>query len=164
MLDLDTLLQNVDRRWRRHPWLTALLRLTPGPTGRVRHYGVQRGPATLGLRGDHVLSVLQNRHEAATPALGLPVRGPGDDPLNWRAKPEEIDHALRDSGAWFCTAASPETVNASTLAASVVRLVAGDLLGPGPAVRAGFAEPVDPRPHGARRRPPHASPRHHRHP
>lgn len=149
MLDLGrTFLQSVDRAGGATALVDGPLRLTWTDWARAIG-GVQRGLATLGLRrGDHVLSVLQNRHEAATLHWACQFAGLVMTPLNWRAKPEEIDHALRDSGARVLVyeAASQEAVNASTLAASVVRLIAGDLLGPDPQFGQVFAEPADPTP------------------
>src|SRR6218665_3330035 len=55
----------------------------------------QRGLKALGLgRGDHLLSILQNRAEAATLHWACQFAGIVMTPLNWRAKPEEIDHVL----------------------------------------------------------------------
>ncbi|MCZ2928578.1 AMP-binding protein, partial [Acinetobacter baumannii] len=66
----------------------------------MRIGAAQQGLAALGLRrGDHLLSILQNRHEAATLHWACQFAGIVMTPLNWRAKPEEIDHVLKDSGA-----------------------------------------------------------------
>ena len=100
MLDLGrTFLQSVER----HPGALALvdgdLRLSYAAWAR-RIGAVQQGLAALGLtRGDHLLSVLQNRHEAATLHWACQFEGIVMTPLNWRAKPEEIDYCLRNSGA-----------------------------------------------------------------
>ena len=67
MLDLGrTFLQSVDRAAAATALVDGALRLSWSEWARAIG-GVQRGLAALGLRpGDHVLGVLQNRHEAAT--------------------------------------------------------------------------------------------------
>src|SRR4051794_18346768 len=58
--------------------------------------GLQR----LGLKpGDHVVTLLQNRWEAATLHWACQFAGLVMTPLNWRAKPDEIDYHLRDCDA-----------------------------------------------------------------
>ena len=100
MLDLGrTFLQSVERA----PLATAIVdgeqRLTYAQwAGKVG--AVQRGLENLGLRaGDHLVSLLQNRMEAATLHWACQFAGIVMTPLNWRAKPEEIVHCLQDSGA-----------------------------------------------------------------
>jgi 2-furoate---CoA ligase len=100
MLDLGrTFLQSVERA----PLATAIVddehRLTYAQwAGKVG--AVQRGLANLGLRaGDYLVSLLQNRMEAATLHWACQFAGIVMTPLNWRAKPEEIVHCLQDSGA-----------------------------------------------------------------
>jgi 2-furoate---CoA ligase len=54
----------------------------------------------LGLRhADHIVTVLQNRYEAATLHLACQVAGLVITPLNWRATAEELDYVLNDAGA-----------------------------------------------------------------
>src|ERR1700732_5403542 len=54
----------------------------------------------LGLEpGDRLVSLLQNRWEAATLHWACQVAGVVLTPLNWRASPEEIDFCLRDADA-----------------------------------------------------------------
>ena len=121
MLDLGrTFLQSVER----NPGATGLVdgavRLTY-ETWALRVGGVMRGLASLGLgRGDHLLSVLQNRHEAATLHWACQFMGVVITPLNWRAKGDEIDYCIADAGARVLIA---EPVAAAALAAS--RLAAG---------------------------------------
>jgi 2-furoate---CoA ligase len=56
---------------------------------------VVAGLDALGLaKGDHVLTVLQNRWEAATLHWACQLAGIVITPLNWRAKGEEIDYCL----------------------------------------------------------------------
>ena len=58
------------------------------------------GLDALGLqRGDHVLTVLQNRWQAATLHWACQFSGIIITPLNWRAKADEVDYAIADAGA-----------------------------------------------------------------
>ncbi len=149
MLDLGrTFLQSVDRA----PGTTALvdgaLRLSWSEWARAVG-GVQRGLAALGLRrGDHVLGVLQNRHEAATLHWACQFAGLVMTPLNWRAKPEEIDYALRDAGARLLVyeAVSQEAVSQSLLAQAVVRIAVGDVASDDPRFAQAFTGIADPTP------------------
>jgi 2-furoate---CoA ligase len=50
-------------------------------------------------KGDHVVTALQNRWEAATIHWACQFLGVIVTPVNWRAKAEEVDFFLRDSGA-----------------------------------------------------------------
>ena len=100
MLDLGkTFLQSAERspnalaivdgdiRWTYSEWL-------------LRIGALQRTLAQLGLKhGDHLVSVLQNRQEAATLHWACQFSGVVMTPLNWRAKPEEVQFALQDSAA-----------------------------------------------------------------
>ena len=128
MLDLGrTFLQSVDRSACTTALVDGSVRLTWGEWARAIG-GVQRGLAALGLRhGDHVLSVLQNRYEAATLHWACQFFGLVMTPLNWRAKPEEIDHVLRDSEARLLVfeAASEESLESSVLGKTVTRLAVG---------------------------------------
>ena len=61
---------------------------------------VVAGLDRLGVtRGDHVVSVLQNNFEAATLHWACQLAGVVITPLNWRAKADEIDYAIRDADA-----------------------------------------------------------------
>jgi 2-furoate---CoA ligase len=54
----------------------------------------------LGLQpGDHIVTALQNRWEAATLHWTCQLAGLVITPINWRAKADEIDFYLSDSGA-----------------------------------------------------------------
>ncbi len=60
--------------------------------GHLRNRG---GLERLGLKpGDHLVTVLQNRHEAATLHWACQFAGIVITPINWRAKAEEIDFAI----------------------------------------------------------------------
>ncbi len=100
MLDLGrTFLQSVERNPRAIALVDGELRLSYAQW-LPRIGGVVRGLAELGLRrGDHLLSILQNRFEAATLHWACQFAGIVMVPLNWRAKPDEIDHCLADSAA-----------------------------------------------------------------
>ncbi len=100
MLDLGrTFLQSVERSPNAVALVDGGLRLTYSQW--ALHVGaVQRALAALGLRrGDHLLAVLQNRWEMATLHWACQFAGIVITPLNWRAKAEEIDYCLEDSGA-----------------------------------------------------------------
>jgi 2-furoate---CoA ligase len=92
---------------------------------------VQRAAAGLsaqGLaRGDHLLIVLQNRLEMATLHWACQFLGVIATPLNWRAKPEEIDYCATDSGAKAVVyeAISEAAVAASTVAQGLTRIAVG---------------------------------------
>ena len=61
---------------------------------------VVAGLDRLGLqRGDHLLTVLQNRWQAATLHWACQFAGIIITPLNWRAKADEIDYAIADAEA-----------------------------------------------------------------
>lgn len=149
MLDLGrTFLQSVDRATDATALVDGHVRLSWSEWARTIG-GVQRGLAALGLRhGDHVLGVLQNRHEAATLHWACQFAGLVMTPLNWRAKPEEIDHALRDSDARLLVyeGASQEAVMQSALARSVARLSVGIAGCSDPGFDQVFIDPADPTP------------------
>jgi 2-furoate---CoA ligase len=100
MLDLGrTLLQSVERNADRIALVDGPLRLSYSEWAR-QVGAVQRGLASLGMvRGDHLLVVLQNRWEMATLHWACQFAGIVMTPLNWRAKGDEIDYCLADSGA-----------------------------------------------------------------
>lgn len=54
----------------------------------------------LGLdKGDHVVTVLQNRRQAATLHIACQIAGLAITPLNWRSGAEELDYVLDDAEA-----------------------------------------------------------------
>lgn len=100
MLDLGrTFLQSVerspntlalvdgDKRLTYAQWHEVILRVAGG----LREVGIERG--------DRLLVVLQNRWEMATLHWACQFAGIVMTPLNWRAKPEELDYCVTDSGA-----------------------------------------------------------------
>ncbi|HUC67365.1 MAG TPA: AMP-binding protein [Stellaceae bacterium] len=61
---------------------------------------LRAGLAALGLRrGDHLLAALQNRVEMASLHWACQLAGIIMTPVNWRAKPEELDYCARDAEA-----------------------------------------------------------------
>ncbi len=149
MLDLGrTFLQSVERA----PGATALVdgerRLTYAQWAR-QIGAVQRGLAALGLQaGDHLVSVLQNRMEAATLHWACQFAGVVVTPLNWRAKPEEIGHSLKDSGARVLVYESvcAEAVREAVQTQPVTRVFVGDGEGVGIPYAECFAEECAPVP------------------
>ena len=132
MLDLGrTFLQSVER----HPDDIAVvdgpLRLTYAQW-HMRIRCVASGLKAQGLApGDHLLVLLQNRWEMATLHWACQFIGVVVTPLNWRAKPDEVDYCLADAGAKVLVfeAASAEAVAESTLAAGVQRIGVGPVEG-----------------------------------
>ena len=82
----------------------------------------------LGLKpGDHILTSLQNRWEAATLHWACQFAGLVITPVNWRAKADEIDFYLSDSQARTIVYQdiSAEAVEASTIARGLCRIAVG---------------------------------------
>ena len=130
MLDLGTtFLQSVERS----PHALALVDDTLRLTYAQWHVQVARaaaGLSKLGLaRGDRLLSVLQNRHEAATLHWACQFLGVVMVPLNWRAKPEEVDYCIADAEvkAVVFEATSESAVQYSTGARALPRIAVGEV-------------------------------------
>lgn len=100
MLDLGrTFLQSVERRPHAVGLVDAALQLTYAQWAH-RIGAAQRGLADAGLKkGDHLVTVLQNRWEMATLHWACQFAGIVMTPLNWRAKPDEVDYCLLDAHA-----------------------------------------------------------------
>ena len=100
MLDLGrTLLQSIERSPDRVALVDGATRLSYADWA-ARVGAAQHGLLEAGLqRGDHLLVVLQNRWEMATLHWACQFAGIVMTPLNWRAKGDEIDYCLADSGA-----------------------------------------------------------------
>ena len=82
----------------------------------------------LGLKpGDHILTALQNRWEAATLHWACQLAGLVVTPINWRAKPDEIEFYLSDSQARAIVYqdVSAEAVAGSPRARGLCRIVVG---------------------------------------
>jgi 2-furoate---CoA ligase len=127
MLDLGrTFLQSVERSPRALAVVDNGLRLTY-----AEWYELIARTATgleaLGLRkGDRLLSVLQNCCEAATLHWACQFLGVVVVPLNWRAKPEEVDYCVTDADAKavFFDASSEASVSSSSSARALPRIAA----------------------------------------
>jgi 2-furoate---CoA ligase len=82
----------------------------------------------LGLKpGDHIVSALQNRWEAATLHWACQLGGLVITPINWRAKADEIGFYLSDSQARAIVYqdVSAEAVRGSPIAAGLCRIAVG---------------------------------------
>jgi 2-furoate---CoA ligase len=82
----------------------------------------------LGLKpGDHILTALQNRWEAATLHWACQLAGLVVTPINWRAKSDEIEFYLSDSlaRAIVYQDVSAEAVAGSPLARGLCRIAVG---------------------------------------
>jgi 2-furoate---CoA ligase len=100
MLDLGrSFLASVERSPDQLALVDGDLRLTYGEWfERVR--AVAGGLQDMGLgRGDHLVALLQNRWEMATLHWACQFAGVILTPLNWRAKPDEIDYCAGDADA-----------------------------------------------------------------
>jgi 2-furoate---CoA ligase len=100
MLDLGTsFLASVARTPQALAVVDGDVRLTYAAWYR-RISAVAAGLEALGLhRGDHLLTVLQNRWQAATLHWACQFAGIIITPLNWRAKADEVDYVLGDADA-----------------------------------------------------------------
>ncbi|MEX3856598.1 AMP-binding protein [Paraburkholderia sp. BR10923] len=100
MLDLGrTFLQSVERSPNALALVDGDVQLTYAQWHRMI-LNVADGLRELGLEhGDRLLVVLQNRWEMATLHWAGQFAGIVIVPLNWRAKPEEVDYCVTDAGA-----------------------------------------------------------------
>ncbi|CAM5195522.1 2-furoate---CoA ligase OS=Castellaniella defragrans OX=75697 GN=HNR28_002065 PE=4 SV=1 [Castellaniella denitrificans] len=104
---------------------------------------VAGGLHALGLRrGDHVVTVLQNRWETATLHWACQFLGLIVTPLNWRAKAEDIDYCIGDAEgrALAFQDVSGQAVAESIAAAKVHRIVVGETLGAIPDATLAFGD------------------------
>ncbi|SAL78506.1 feruloyl-CoA synthetase [Caballeronia choica] len=99
MLDLGrTFLQSVERSPHALALVDGDLQFTYAQWHRVI-LNVADGLRDLGLsRDDRLLAVLQNRWEMATLHWACQFAGIVIVPLNWRAKPDELDYCVTDAG------------------------------------------------------------------
>jgi len=89
---------------------------------------VAAGLSVLGIgRGDHLMVVLQNRIEMATLHWACQFLGAIVTPLNWRAKPDEVEYCATDSAAKAVVyePVSAEAVAGSPTAARLTRIAVG---------------------------------------
>lgn len=129
MLDLGrTFLQSVERSPTALAIVDGDVRLTYAQWfDKVRH--VAGGLRAIGLgRDDHLLIVLQNRWEMATLHWACQFLGVVATPLNWRAKPDEVDYCAADSGAKAIVfeAVSADAVAGSAFAQQMARIRVGE--------------------------------------
>jgi 2-furoate---CoA ligase len=132
MLDLGrTFLQSVERS----PNALAIIDGDKRLTYAQWYELIQRTAAGLQdigiVRGDHLLVILQNRFEMATLHWACQFLGAIVTPLNWRAKPEEIDYCATDAQAKAIVyeAISAESVAASPAAQPLPRIAVGGASG-----------------------------------
>lgn len=92
--------------------------------------GLQKGLKDQGLqRGDRILSILQNRFEAATLHWACQMAGITIVPINWRSKPDEIDYCAKNAGASlvFYEDVSSEAFAASESCGNLSSIYCGDV-------------------------------------
>lgn len=132
MFDLGrTLLQSIERSSSRTAIVCGARRFTYAEWAQVVG-AVQRGLAAAGLKhGDHLLVVLQNRWQMAALHWACQFAGIVVTPLNWRAKADEIDYCLADSGAKALVweGVVDEAVAQAVHAAQVLRIGVGEVSG-----------------------------------
>ena len=101
MLDLgNSFLQSVERSPNALALVDGDLQLTYAQWYRSESRVADRGFAdSASMRGDRLLVVLQNRWEMATLHWACQFAGIVIVPLNWRAKPDELDYCVTDAEA-----------------------------------------------------------------
>ncbi|MGH8801323.1 MAG: AMP-binding protein, partial [Casimicrobiaceae bacterium] len=130
MFDLGrTLLASVERSPQALAVVEGELRLSYAEWQR-RIEAIAGGLRDLGLRrGDHLVTLLQNRWENASLHWACQLLGLVITPLNWRASGEELDYVLGDADA-RALAYEPVTaraVIAATRSAGLSRIAVGDV-------------------------------------
>ena len=100
MFDLGrTLLASVERNPQAPAVVDGELRLTYGQwLDRIERVAAALASVGLG-HGDHLVTVLSNRFEAATLHWACQMLGVVVTPLNWRATRDDIEYCLRDADA-----------------------------------------------------------------
>ncbi|HEY2022915.1 AMP-binding protein [Paraburkholderia sp.] len=125
MLDLGrTFLQSVERSPNALALIDGDVALTYAQWHEVI-VKVAQGLGGLGLaRGDRLLVVLQNRWEMATLHWACQLTGIVIVPLNWRAKPDELDYCVSDAGvkALVYEPVSADAVTGSPAAQTIPRV------------------------------------------
>ena len=128
MLDLGrSFLASVERSPGQLALVDGDLRLTYGEWFE-RVAAVAGGLQGIGLqRGDHLVALLQNRWEMATLHWACQFAGIIVTPLNWRAKPDEIDYCAGDANARAIVFqdVSADAVRDSVVAQGLPRIAAG---------------------------------------
>ena len=90
------------------------------------------GLDAIGLRlGDHLVTILRNRLEAATLHWACQLAGVVITPVNWRAKPEALDYVLGDASARAVCfePISAEAVGNAPHARDIPRIAVGGVTG-----------------------------------
>ncbi|WP_250537357.1 AMP-binding protein [Caballeronia sp. AZ10_KS36] len=132
MLDLGrTFMQSVERSPNALALVDGDLQLTYAAWHRVI-LNVADGLRALGVRrGDRLLVVLQNRWEMATLHWAGQFAGIVIVPLNWRAKPEEVEYCVTDAGvkAIVYEPVSADAVMQSASAQNLPRIGLDDVSG-----------------------------------
>ena len=132
MLDLGrTFLQSVERSPNTLALVDGDVQLTYA-SGTASLLKAAGGLRELGLaRGDRLLVVLQNRWEMATLHWACQFAGIVMTPLNWRAKPDELDYCVTDAGAKAIVfePVSADAVDASEAAQKMPRIALDDARG-----------------------------------
>jgi len=132
MLDLGrTFLQSVERSPNALALVDGEFRVTYAQWHRLILQAAH-GLRELGLaHGDRLLVVLQNRWEMATLHWACQFAGIVIVPLNWRAKPDELDYCVSDAGvkAIVYEPVSADAVMQSPAAQSVPRIALDDAPG-----------------------------------
>ena len=128
MLDLGrSFLASVERSPGQLALVDGDLRLTYGEWFE-RVAAVAGGLQEIGLqRGDHLVALLQNRWEMATLHWACQFAGIIVTPLNWRAKPDEIDYCAGDANARAIVFqdVSADAVRDSVVAQDLPRIAVG---------------------------------------
>ncbi len=133
MLDLGmTFLQSIER----DPSKTAVV--FDGQRLSYESWGQQVGALqdylkSVGIkRGDRILTILQNRYEAATIHWACQVSGVTIVPVNWRSKPDEIDFFVENADVKFAFVEqiSLENLLASTCVKTLPYAVCGAIESP----------------------------------
>ncbi|MBI3513428.1 MAG: AMP-binding protein, partial [Proteobacteria bacterium] len=128
MLDLGrTLMASAERSPNALAIVDGALRLSYRDW-RARILGLVGGLDALGLKpGDHLVTVLQNRWEAAALHWACQLAGVIVTPLNWRAKADELDYCLADADARALVFqdAAVEAVAGAAAAGALPRIAVG---------------------------------------
>ncbi len=88
------------------------------------------GLDSLNLRiGDHVVTMLTNRYEAASLHIACQISGIAVTPVNWRVQPNELDYVLKDCSAKAIVfeKLSENTIIASSTSREIRRIGIGSL-------------------------------------
>jgi 2-furoate---CoA ligase len=129
MLDLGTsFLASVARDPQALAIVDGDLRLTYG-AWLAKISALAAGLDALGLKGgDHLITLLQNRWEAATIHWACQLAGIIITPLNWRSTADEVDYCLEDADAKAIVyeGVSAEAVNSARRSQARPRIVVGE--------------------------------------